>query len=224
MNNKGSDNIMVAIYQIKTKPHGIQRYEHFTRKGEDGRGFVSIGYPGIGELMNVDRDEIRDRLAFTYPHYEGQTLGYHSGVVNTFANGMNEGDIVLITNELNNKVHVGQLGPYIYKQANDDMTVGMCHTRPVKWMKVLTTDVLNEDIQKLLRNRGILTQFYKEVSTSELEQLFNSNRSTDDDDSTSTAQRHDLIAKALELITDELYSEDRERQVQAAIEILRYYR
>ena len=137
------------IFQIKTQPHGIERIDLFLTQD-----FVCIGYPGIGNLTNVDTDEIRDRLR-EQKKCNGSRLGNYLGVVNTFVNTMKKEDIVLISE--GSWVHIGKLDDYQYESNFE--TEGMCHRRCVNWLGKVKKDNLNEYVRELLRNRSIVTKF-----------------------------------------------------------------
>lgn len=76
---------------MKTKPHGIERIREFIDEK-----FVCIGWPGIRNLEQMNKDKIGDKLEQTYG-YTGHRLGNALGQVNTFVNTMKTGDVVLIT-------------------------------------------------------------------------------------------------------------------------------
>ena len=62
---------------MKTKPHNIHRFQQFIKEN-----FVCIGWPGIGDLHGVNKDEIRNRISNEYG-YTGHKLGNALGQVNT---------------------------------------------------------------------------------------------------------------------------------------------
>src|SRR4051794_40585776 len=90
-------NVNVNIFQMKSKPHGIERFNEFVGTKESGPSFIAIGWPGIGDLTNVSKDEIRERLEKKY-NYQGQQLATYLGAVNAFVNTIKKEDLVLISN------------------------------------------------------------------------------------------------------------------------------
>ena len=114
------------IFQMKTKPHGVERLRQFVDEK-----FVCIGWPGIGNLQQVSKDEIRKRLEATYQS-SGHKLGNMLGQVNCFVNAMQKGDLVLITEK--DWVHIGIVGDYEYHQNYDNDVDGKCHMRSVQWL------------------------------------------------------------------------------------------
>ena len=59
---------MAHVFQMKTKPHGFQRYDEFIRDQ-----VIGIGWPLIGNLDGISKDELRERLRNVY-HYSGAKL------------------------------------------------------------------------------------------------------------------------------------------------------
>jgi hypothetical protein len=46
------------IFQMRTLPHGIERFQQFINEQ-----FVCIGWPGLGDLSSASKDELRERIA-----------------------------------------------------------------------------------------------------------------------------------------------------------------
>jgi len=197
------------IFQMKTQPHGIERIDLFLREN-----FVCIGYPNVGDLTNVDKDEIRERLRTTYGYTSSQ-LGNHLGIVNAFVNTMKKGDIVLITE--NDWVHIGKLGDYKYEQQYE--SEGMCHRRYVTWLGKVEKHNLNEYVRELLRNRSIVTKFKHPYDLAEIERVLNGQIST----SSTNRIDNEIISKALDVLERALESENEEIRVKAALGLLKYY-
>lgn len=211
---------MPEVFQLKNRPHGINRGKLFLDEG-----FVCIGWPGIGDLSNADRDEIRRRLEETYG-YIGQQLGAYTGAVNAFVNTLQEGDVVLVPDGV--IVHVGIAGPYYYDPVYDNEE-GMCHRRNVSWTATLAKSSLNQQVLEFVRNRGIITKFPGPFEETELEPFL----SEDEDDERNpfvltkpSKGKEDLfdddIIKQARLVLEKaLNSTDPEIRIKAAGEILR---
>jgi len=206
------NNINVNVFQMKSKPHGTERINEFI--GVDGgeNSFVAIGWPGIGDLTNVSKDEIRERLEKRY-NYKGQQLGTYLSAVNTFVNTMKKDDIVLITNKLGH-VFIFEVEGYWYDQDYDN-DIGMCHQRKAKLLKVLNKLELNLEIQELLRNRGTITQFKYPFEKSGLDKWFEPSEELD-------VNVNKLVNSALNVLEKKLLAEDSLIRVKAAAEILRF--
>ncbi|TKI45578.1 hypothetical protein [Bacillus mycoides] len=207
--------INVNIFQMKSKPHKIERLNEFIGNPGGEPSFVGIGWPEIGDLTNVSKDEIRDRLEKRYD-YKGQQLGTYLGAVNTFVNTMKKGDLVLIANNLG-QVFVFEVGDYRYVGKYDNQTDGLCHQREAKLLVVIDRANLNPEIQELLRNRGTITQFKYPFEKSGLEQWLDPVEEPD-------VNLNELVNKALNVLEKEMLAEDQDPliRIKAAAEILRF--
>ncbi|PET75427.1 hypothetical protein CN514_04135 [Bacillus sp. AFS001701] len=208
------NNINVNIFQMKSKPHGTERFNEFVGTSENGPSFVAIGWPEIGDLTSVSKDEIRERLEKKY-NYQGQQLATYLGAVNAFVNTMKKDDLVLISNHLD-QVFVFQVGNYQYIEELDNDVDGMCHQREAELLIILNKADLNSELQELLRNRGTITQFKYPYERSGLKKWL------EDPDEKPDVYLNELVNKALGVLEKELLSEDSMTRVTAAAEILRY--
>ncbi|WP_214759674.1 hypothetical protein [Exiguobacterium sp. s129] len=207
------------IFQLKSRPHGIERGKLFIDEG-----FVCIGWPGIGDLTNVGREEIRARLKHEYG-YTGQQLGAYTGAVNRFVNDIQPEDVILVP--IGVIVHIGIVGPYYYESKFDNEE-GMCHRRKVTWTATVLKSKLNYDVIEFVKNRGIITKFSGMFEDAELDDFL----TLDDDDdmpiiisNTRRVERNwfddGTIERAKEVIISSLNSNDSEIRLKAAVEILR---
>lgn len=197
------------VFQMKAKPHGHEKLEEFLSEG-----FVCIGWPGIGDLSQVGKDEIRNRLQNKY-QYTGHTLGYNLGQVNAFVNTMKKDDIVLVKDD--ETVHIGTVGDYQYEKQFDNDVDGLCHRRNVEWKESVAFSQLNKDVQRFVNNRHTISQYPVEFESGNLEDLYSKNAITRDE-----KERLDsLFSEALDILEDELKSEDPERRLKAASELIR---
>ncbi|NLJ57214.1 MAG: hypothetical protein GX339_00025 [Tissierellia bacterium] len=198
------------IFQMKTKPHGIERFRQFVDEK-----FVCIGWPGIGNLENVSKDEIRSRIRQKY-NYQGHKLGNALGQVNTFVNTMKSGDIALIAEE--NRVYIGRVGDYDYKPQYDNKEDGMCHRRSVEWIDQVSIEDLESSIQRLIRNRNTISRYPHSIEESQLSELFKKQPPMSKEDS---VKLNNLFDDALAVLEEELKSTDPERRLKAATELIR---
>ncbi|MGG2057767.1 hypothetical protein ABFY48_26185, partial [Lysinibacillus pakistanensis] len=72
--------------------------------------YVKIGWSKISDMRNMTKEDIRSELSEKY-EYEGRSLSTNLGTLSTFSKVMKRGDVVLITHE--NFVHIGFVGDYI---------------------------------------------------------------------------------------------------------------
>lgn len=198
------------IFQIKTKPHGIERFNEFISEN-----FICIGWPGIGNLQHENKDEIRTRLENRY-NIIGHKLGNALGQVNTFVNTMKKDDVVLIGER--EWAYIGIVGDYKYEQCFDNDIDGMCHRRTVEWINKILIKDLNSSIQKLLSNRNTICQYPETIKSSELDAYIKKQSHVSVENS---LRLEELFSNALDVLEAELKSEDPERRLKAATELIR---
>lgn len=207
---------MKSLFQMKSKPHGHERLQQFLLEE-----YVCIGWPLIGDLTNVTKDELRERLAAQYK-YEGQLLGNKLGSVSAFVHTMQEGDYVLIAEgEL---VHLGVVGEYEYDDDFDNDEDGMCHRRSCKWLSTISRKDLNPEVQELLRHRGTITKFKHPLEMAELGKWIEdpTGIKLPAPSALSALIDRELLQRAVDVLRDALYSDNVERQERAAAALLQY--
>lgn len=125
----------MKLFAISPFVQGRSRMEEFLRDC-----FVSMGYPGIGNLEHADEAEVSKRLNRVYG-YEGTGLRHALADVDTFLHGMEDGDYVVVLTQGN--VWLGDLGDYYYRDDYDSPEEATCHRRGVTWLGVLPETSLN---------------------------------------------------------------------------------
>ncbi|HWL23307.1 MAG TPA: hypothetical protein VNR38_06095 [Ureibacillus sp.] len=193
------------LFQLKSKPNGTERLPLFLKEN-----FIAIGWPGIGNLTNVDSDEIEYRLAQAYKSYTGQTMAYHKGMVNAFVNTMQPLDIVMITE--GDYVHIGQVGEYYYEEKYDNDIDGMCHRRSVEWLATVERNHLNEKVREHLKNRATITKFKYPFALAEIEPYILGQS----DLNATNSPKGEIFEKAWDVLVKSLDSEDEQTRVLAA--------
>lgn len=175
---------MPNIFQLKTRPQGIERGYLFHTDD-----FISIGWPNLGDLSSCTREDIRNRLHKAYG-FEGQPLGSHAGSINIFVNDVQEQDIVLI--KLGILVCIGVVGPYKYIGEYDDVVdeenigdsipkIGLCHQRKILWTSMIPANRLNEVMRNFINNKKVISKFRGTFEESELEQFIYKDFKEDDE-------------------------------------------
>ncbi len=198
------------IFQMKAKPHGHDRLEEFL-----SQDYVCIGWPGIGDLTDVSKDEIRKRIGSKYKE-SGHKLGYSLGQVNAFVNTMEEGDMVLMRNK--EMVHIGKVGAYQYKEEFDNNTDGSCHRRSVEWKELVPFTKLKTDLQGFVKNRHTISQFPDQVEPEDVETFLYKKESLTKNEEEKLAV---LFKGALDVLQEELKSEDPDRRLKAASALIK---
>jgi predicted Mrr-cat superfamily restriction endonuclease len=200
----------MKIFQMKTKPHGVERFREFI-----DQKFVCIGWPGIGNLTQVSKDEIRDRLEKAY-NITGHKLGNALGQVNTFVNTMKAGDVVIIAEK--DWAYIGTVGDYTYEPQYDNDHDGMCHRRSVEWIDRIHSTNLDSSIQRLINNRNTICEYPEPIEESGLDKLLGKRPAMSKENSIKLDQ---LFNDALKVLEEELKSTDPERRLRAAAELLK---
>ncbi len=198
------------IFQMKAKPHGHEKLNDFFNEG-----YVCIGWPGISDLTDVSKDEIRERLKKKY-NYEGHTLGYNLGQVHAFVNTMQMNDVVLIKD--NEIVHIGIVGAYQYEKQFDNDIDGLCHRRSVEWKESIALSDLNKEVQRFVNNRHTISQYPGTIESNDFKELYNKKATLTKDEKD---RFYNLFSEALDVLEEELKSEDPERRLKAASELIR---
>jgi restriction system protein len=111
-----------------------------------------IIWRALSDLSTLrDRKDLRTRLENGYPNENPRTLANWESQVWSFIKEINEGDIVVLPLKKQSGFMFGEVvGDYFYIATNN---VGEKHTRPVKWIKLVQKDQIDEDIRQSLRAR-----------------------------------------------------------------------
>ncbi|MCL6605473.1 MAG: hypothetical protein K6T94_21625 [Paenibacillus sp.] len=202
------------LYQMKSNPYGIEQISKFL---EDN--FVSIGLQGIGDLENVEESQVRERLEAACGSKD-QELRKQLEMVSLFVHTMQDGDYVLVVEQ--DFVHLGDLGDYFYDELSDTAATGLCHRRGVTWLTRIPLVEMNSEVQELLAQTEMISQFKYPLARAQLNQwssnLLGSERVT----AKSVQLDEETIAQAIEILKKALHSDDEERRERAAIAILQY--
>lgn len=127
------------LFRLSPLVRGKDRMEDFLKDC-----FVSIGYPGIGDLEAADAAEVSNRLRAVYG-YEGSELRRRLEEIATFVSGMADGDYVLVPSR--SSVWLGDLGDYYYRDDYDTPEEATCHRRGVTWLGVLPAQALSPPLR-----------------------------------------------------------------------------
>ncbi|KGE16576.1 hypothetical protein PWYN_17830 [Paenibacillus wynnii] len=202
------------LYQMKADPYGV---EHISKFLDDN--FVSIELRGVGNMENLDEAEVMERLVNAYGS-NSEFLMNRLEAVKLFVHSMQDGDYILFADE--DTVHLGDLGDYFYDEWSDTPDNGLCHRRGVTWLTRIPRAELNIEVQELLAQPQMITQFQHPIARAQLDQ-WSSNLLGNPSDSRTTVHVDDkTISEALEILKKALHSDDFERRERAAIAILKY--
>ncbi|NIK78282.1 putative Mrr-cat superfamily restriction endonuclease [Paenibacillus castaneae] len=204
------------IFQLKPSPHGSHLMKEFLKDN-----FVCMGWPGIGDLDNVSKDELKKRLAHVYDS-EGQELAGQLDEASTFLHEMQDGDYVLVADE--EWVHIGDMGDYFYIEHSDTAEDGTCHRRGVTWMKSVLLEELNEELQGFLsdRSRGNITKYERSFENHAFESWMSKAAEPVLPTGKPTLVDEQTISQAIEVLRIAMQSDDADRRERAAMAILQY--
>jgi len=205
----------MKLWQLRTLPHGIERFQQFLNGG-----YVCIGWPGLGDLSNVSKDELREKIKSTYGT-SGHSAGHTLGQINAFVNTMQSGDVVIISDK--GWAYFAAAGDYEYNPQYDNDMDGACHRRPVNWLGKLPIHELNPSVQGFLKNRNTIAEYPDPIDESGLMHMFGNlppiiNQRLPQQ---STAKLDSLFETALSILEEEMNSEDHDRRLKAATELIR---
>lgn len=199
----------MKLFQMKTEPLGVQRLQEFLQDN-----YVCIGYTGIGDLENIDKESMRRRLLQSGAD-EGLELEASLESLELFVHIMQDGDYVLITDE--QWAYLGDLGDYFYDEASDNTGDGRCHRRGVTWLMSVPIAELNHTVREWMAEEGLVSQYPGPLPGVNPDLWIAGS-------SEAKAGKVDAetLAEALAVLKSALYSEDAERRERAAIAILQY--
>jgi hypothetical protein len=202
------------LFKIGSKPLGIERISAFL---EDN--YVSIGYPGIGDLENISIEELRDRLLRTYQYSELE-LTEHLQAIQLFRHKMQDGDYVLVCD--GDWVHLGDLGDYFYNELFDTQDIGTCHRRGVTWLKSLPITDLNAGIKEFLSDSGVVKQYKGPMPSARVDLWITGSSDSERAVNNRVHVDEEILSMAIGILKEALVSADAERRERAAIAILQY--
>ncbi|GGN97817.1 hypothetical protein [Saccharibacillus kuerlensis] len=141
------------VFRISPFICGSSRMEAFLQDC-----YVSIGYPGIGNLEQVGSEEVSKQLHRVY-EYAGTKLERRTDDVELFVHGMEDGDYVLVPH--GGSVWLGDLGDYYYREEYDSAEEATCHRRGVTWLGVLAEEQLSPVLRAWMTDvsEGTVVQF-----------------------------------------------------------------
>ncbi|WP_071396596.1 hypothetical protein [Bacillus tuaregi] len=224
----------INLFQFKTKPEGNEKASEFLNEG-----YIAIGWSKVSDMTSMSKEDIREALASEY-NYSGRSLSTNLGTVNTFRNVMREGDVVLITQD--GFVHIGIIGDYEYHP--DKFNDGTCHRRSCDWKKMINKEELKEEVKSLLRNMTTVTKYPHPFVTSGIGEILGLVTTHEipssehihphdiwegeEEQQSPNKKEHDKLLSrldslgttALEILEEEMQSEDHERRRKAAVDIL----
>ena len=127
--------------------------------GEDGEGYVAIGWSEVGRDLREfsDLESLRAAVKHGDPGATVMAVAMGAGQLWRFAHELRVGDIVLTADPVNHKVHGGELASDYRFVAGGDAQCPYEHRRDVKWTHVFDRDALSVKLKYSLQ--ALMTLF-----------------------------------------------------------------
>ncbi|MFF2482297.1 hypothetical protein [Paenibacillus sp. NPDC058071] len=209
---------MMQLFAVQSSRLEAGRVEDFL---EDH--YICAGWPGLGDLEGAGLEEIKERLARVYG-LGGGRLVEQSEELLLFNSGMQDGDYILLADDENSRLHLGDLGDYYYVDGADHPEDGTCHRRGVTWLKSAAKEDVSPELRRQLRavtGKRVVAKLHGSVTESMLERWFTIVPESGGA-SAGPAVDDGTVMEALAVLKEALRSGDPERRERAAIAILRY--
>ena len=115
----------MSLWMVRGGKHGEQ--EALALEND----LACIGWYEAPDLSgSKNRDQLREILQKTYPHWNESQLNNQCAQLNAFIFGMKTGDLVVMPLKTTSQIAIGEVaGPYQYREDLGDTH----HVRPVKW-------------------------------------------------------------------------------------------
>jgi predicted Mrr-cat superfamily restriction endonuclease len=200
---------------IRPRPIKKNRISEFLKNG-----IVAIGWPLLPDLSNKTKEEIREQLLHYYStEYQpnSTSLGNVITIVESFVHKMKVGDGVLAPDE--EDVHIGKItGDYYYDPSKANMDDGYPHQRTVEWLRKISRENLPEELRKSLRAQLTIVNLKDRLKY--LDAPPETALETRMTQEKSDLQIDNLMADAIRILQNELNSDDADRRLKAALQIV----
>ena len=183
---------------------------------------VAIGWPRLPDLMNKNRDNIKDLLLKAYPEKyvpNSTSLGNVATVIDSFSNQFEYGDYVVVPH--GDDIYIGSIaGEYFYDASKANEHDGYPHQRKVQWLfGPISRDKIPLELRSSLRAQMTIVNLKHRQNL--IEQLLGVSKQSQDLESIESSEVESLLADAMKILKAELASEDADRRLKAAVEIIR---
>ncbi len=136
---------MKNAWLVRPFPHGTKRLDEFKTQN-----IVAVGWPGIGDLTNKSRENIKKILSGEPYQLNGLELGNAYATIDIFVNRMQVGDFILTPD--GDDIYFGEITSdyYMESSVNNDNT-GYPHQRKVKWLNSTLRKSLSMPLRSSLK-------------------------------------------------------------------------
>lgn len=183
---------------------------------------VAIGWPRLPDLTNKNRDDIKHLLLKAYPEKyapNSTNLGNVATVIDSFSNQFEHGDFVVVPH--GDDIYIGRIdGDYYYDESKANDIDGYPHQRKVQWLfGPISRDKIPTDLRSSLRAQMTIVNLKHRQNL--IEQLLGVTEQSQALEPIEISDVDSLMADALKILKAELASEDADRRLKAAVEIIR---
>ncbi|WP_339302520.1 hypothetical protein [Paenibacillus sp. FSL R5-0519] len=202
------------LYHIQSTVHGINRVASFMEEN-----YIGTAWSGTGDLEQTPPELWKEQLV-QHASLDEAELARALGTLHMFANLMQDGDYVLISDD--EWTYVGDIGDYYYDDSAGTEEDLICHRRGVTWLGRIPLAELNDKVQSLLKDSSILAKFEHPVSQAQLDRGLAIGIAVEATHTLSTAIDEATIQAAIHVLKEALHSEEEELRIRAATAILQY--
>ena len=200
---------------IRPRPIKKNRINEFLQDN-----IIAIGWPLLPDLSSKNKEEIKALLLQSYSDEyrpNSTSLGNVTTIVDSFAHKMEIGDGGLVPDE--EDVHVGKIiSEYYYDSSKANMNDGYPHQRKVEWLKKISRENLPEDLRKSLRAQLTIVNLKDRLKL--LDERTESAPEAPINQEKQGLQMDNLMTDAIRILQNELNSDDADRRLKAAVQIV----
>ncbi len=151
---------MNNAWLIRPLPHGINRIVEFKTQN-----IVAVGWPGIGDLSNKSRADLKSLLASAPYNLQGLALGNAYATIDIFVNQIEIGDLVLCPD--GDDIYFGVItSDYKFESSCDTDSLGFSHQRSIEWHSNKARTALSKELRsslKVHRTTANLSRHFEEI-------------------------------------------------------------
>ena len=124
-----------------------------------GRSAAIIGWGGTGDIRDLSRDELVERVKTAFPKYGKGQLGSTVNLLARFSRTMADGDLVLTPEPATRTILFGRIvGDYAFLSEPIETDTDHQHLRQVRWFARVSRDELSYGARNSLGSMMALTQ------------------------------------------------------------------
>jgi hypothetical protein len=148
---------MKKAWVIRPYPHNLYRVKEFL-----AQNIVAIGWPGIGDLTQLNSDREKIKLLIGNYYTSPQSLGQAAGNINRFLFEIQKGDFAVMPD--GSDIYIGIIASiYQYDSTKVSDDEGYCHQRKVDWLygkKAIPRNLLTGRVYDSLKGRQTIFETY----------------------------------------------------------------